>query len=78
MPEHSTAVDIWAVACIFAEMIIRRELFPGRSVSEQIKIIVTMLGAPSEKVTDRFIADDEIAVEHFAVIDSMQFIFLII
>lgn len=51
MPEHSTAVDIWAVACIFAEMIIRRELFPGRSVSGQIKIIVTMLGAPSEKVS---------------------------
>uniref|UniRef100_A0A915C466 Protein kinase domain-containing protein n=2 Tax=Parascaris univalens TaxID=6257 RepID=A0A915C466_PARUN len=50
MPEHSTAVDIWAVACIFAEMIIRRELFPGRSVSGQIKIIVTMLGAPSEKI----------------------------
>lgn len=50
MPEHSTAVDIWAVACIFAEMIIRRELFPGRSVSGQIKIIVTMLGAPSQKV----------------------------
>uniref|UniRef100_A0A0N5AZL1 Protein kinase domain-containing protein n=1 Tax=Syphacia muris TaxID=451379 RepID=A0A0N5AZL1_9BILA len=50
MPEHSTAVDIWSVACIFAEMIIRRELFPGRSVSGQIKIIVTMLGAPSEKI----------------------------
>lgn len=50
MPEHSTAVDIWAVGCIFAEMIIRRELFPGRSVSGQIKIIVTMLGAPSEKI----------------------------
>lgn len=50
MPEHSTAVDLWAVACIFAEMIIRRELFPGRSVSGQIKIIVSMLGAPSSKV----------------------------
>lgn len=50
MPEHSTAVDLWAVGCIFAEMIIRRELFPGRSVSGQIKIIVTMLGAPSGKV----------------------------
>uniref|UniRef100_A0A183FXX3 Protein kinase domain-containing protein n=1 Tax=Heligmosomoides polygyrus TaxID=6339 RepID=A0A183FXX3_HELPZ len=50
MPEHSTAVDMWAAGCIFAEMILRRELFPGRSVSGQIKIILTMLGAPSQKV----------------------------
>ncbi|VDK66369.1 unnamed protein product [Cylicostephanus goldi] len=52
MPEHSTAVDMWAVGCIFAEMILRRELFPGRSVSGQIKIILTMLGAPSQKILD--------------------------
>ncbi|KAJ1357288.1 hypothetical protein KIN20_015412 [Parelaphostrongylus tenuis] len=52
MPEHSTAVDMWAVGCIFAEMILRRELFPGRSVSGQIKIILTMLGAPSQKMMD--------------------------
>uniref|UniRef100_A0A1I7WGM4 Protein kinase domain-containing protein n=1 Tax=Heterorhabditis bacteriophora TaxID=37862 RepID=A0A1I7WGM4_HETBA len=49
MPEHSTAVDMWAVGCILAEMVLKRELFPGRSVSGQIKIIVTMLGAPSQK-----------------------------
>uniref|UniRef100_F1L8U5 Mitogen-activated protein kinase 7 n=1 Tax=Ascaris suum TaxID=6253 RepID=F1L8U5_ASCSU len=73
MPEHSTAVDIWAVACIFAEMIIRRELFPGRSVSGQIKIIVTMLGAPSEKVINRFIADGYAAVEHRITLHIMQF-----
>uniref|UniRef100_A0A0K0D8I7 Protein kinase domain-containing protein n=1 Tax=Angiostrongylus cantonensis TaxID=6313 RepID=A0A0K0D8I7_ANGCA len=52
MPEHSTAVDMWAVGCIFAEMILQRELFPGRSVSGQIKIILTMLGAPSQKILD--------------------------
>ncbi|VDM18060.1 unnamed protein product [Wuchereria bancrofti] len=57
MPEHSTAVDLWAVACIFAEMIIRRELFPGRSVSGQIKIIVTMLGAPSGKILNQIQCD---------------------
>lgn len=50
MPEHSTAVDIWATGCIFAEMILRRELFPGRSVSGQIKIVVGIMGSPPEKV----------------------------
>uniref|UniRef100_A0A915DN42 Protein kinase domain-containing protein n=1 Tax=Ditylenchus dipsaci TaxID=166011 RepID=A0A915DN42_9BILA len=48
MPEHSTAVDMWAVGCIFAEMILRRELFPGRSVSSQIKIVLHNLGSASE------------------------------
>lgn len=51
MPEHSTAVDMWAVGCIFAEMIIRCELFPGRSVSGQIKIILHSLGTPAEHVS---------------------------
>jgi serine/threonine protein kinase len=41
---------MWAVGCIFAEMILKRELFPGRSVSSQIKIIVTQLGTPPDKV----------------------------
>lgn len=50
MPEHSTAVDMYAVGCIFAEMILRRELFPGRSVSSQIKIVLTNLGTPSKEV----------------------------
>jgi len=50
MPEHSTAVDMWAVGCIFGEMIMRRELFPGRSVSNQIKIVVTNLGTPSKEM----------------------------
>jgi|UniRef100_A0AC35FXY4 serine/threonine protein kinase len=50
MPEHSTAVDMYAVGCIFAEMILRRELFPGRSVSSQIKIVLTNLGTPSKQM----------------------------
>uniref|UniRef100_A0A914Y1N8 Protein kinase domain-containing protein n=1 Tax=Panagrolaimus superbus TaxID=310955 RepID=A0A914Y1N8_9BILA len=50
MPEHSTAVDMYAVGCIFAEMILRRELFPGRSVSSQIKIVLTNLGTPSKEM----------------------------
>ncbi|KAI6195692.1 hypothetical protein M3Y94_01017600 [Aphelenchoides besseyi] len=50
MPEHSTAVDLWAVACIIAEMLLRRELFPGRSVGSQIKLILNQLGSPSERM----------------------------
>lgn len=50
LPEHSTAVDMWAVGCIFGEMIIRNELLPGRSVQGQIKMLITMLGQPPQDV----------------------------
>uniref|UniRef100_A0A0K0FJH6 Mitogen-activated protein kinase 7 (inferred by orthology to a human protein) n=1 Tax=Strongyloides venezuelensis TaxID=75913 RepID=A0A0K0FJH6_STRVS len=48
--EHSVAVDMWAVGCILGEMILRREIFPGKSVSNQIKVLITRLGSPSLNV----------------------------
>ncbi|CAI4225530.1 unnamed protein product [Auanema sp. JU1783] len=53
MSQHSTAVDMWAVGCILAEMFLRRELFSGRSVSVQIKIILNMLGAPENHIIEQ-------------------------
>lgn len=53
MPEHSTAVDIWATGCIFAEMMLRRELFPGRSVSGQIQLVIALMGTPSIRIRKR-------------------------
>ncbi|KAI6238335.1 Protein kinase domain-containing protein [Aphelenchoides fujianensis] len=50
MPEHGTHVDMWAVACIIAEMLLRRELFPGRSVGGQIKLMLNQLGSPPEEM----------------------------
>jgi len=52
LPEHSTAVDLWAVGCILAEMLLRRELFPGRSVRQQIKLVVLSLGTPPSSMLD--------------------------
>lgn len=43
-------VDIWSVGCIFAEMIMRRQLFPGRDAAMQIKMIVCYLGTPEQDV----------------------------
>uniref|UniRef100_A0A0N4ZCL9 Protein kinase domain-containing protein n=1 Tax=Parastrongyloides trichosuri TaxID=131310 RepID=A0A0N4ZCL9_PARTI len=50
--EHTVAVDMWAVGCILGEMILRRELFPGRSVSNQIKVLITRLGTPTLNVVN--------------------------
>ena len=41
-------VDIWAVGCIFAELILRRELFPGNNHIEQIGLIFSIIGSPSK------------------------------
>jgi serine/threonine protein kinase len=34
--EYSTAVDMWSVGCIFAELIQKEPLFPGRGEIDQI------------------------------------------
>ena len=32
MVEYTTSIDVWSVGCIFAEMLGRRQLFPGELV----------------------------------------------
>ncbi|XP_074703758.1 cyclin-dependent kinase 3-like isoform X1 [Strix aluco] len=45
---YSTAVDIWSIGCIFAEMVTRRALFPGDSEIDQLFRIFRTLGTPTE------------------------------
>ncbi|XP_022053137.1 cyclin-dependent kinase 2 [Acanthochromis polyacanthus] len=47
---YSTAVDVWSLGCIFAEMITRRALFPGDSEIDQLFRIFRTLGTPDETV----------------------------
>jgi len=46
---YSTAIDVWAVGCIFAEMIGRKALFPGRDYLNQLRLIIDVLGTPTEE-----------------------------
>jgi serine/threonine protein kinase len=47
--EHYTAaIDVWSVGCILAELLGRKPLFPGKDYVDQLKLIVKMLGPPSE------------------------------
>lgn len=50
MMEYSTAVDIWSVGCIFAEMITGKVLFPGDSDYDQLHRIFKVLGTPTESI----------------------------
>ncbi|TFK38377.1 kinase-like domain-containing protein [Crucibulum laeve] len=46
---YSTAIDMWSVGCIFAEMAMQgAPLFPGDSEIDQIFKIFRILGTPSE------------------------------
>ena len=45
---YTTAIDVWAVGCIFAEMLGRKALLPGRDYLDQLKRIIDVLGTPSE------------------------------
>jgi len=50
LTNYSTAIDIWSVGCIFAEILSRGEpLFPGQSPQHQFSLIVNVTGTPSEE-----------------------------
>ncbi len=45
---YSTAVDMWSVGCIFAEMASQTPLFPGDSEIDELFKIFRILGTPTE------------------------------
>nr|Q38775.1 RecName: Full=Cell division control protein 2 homolog D [Antirrhinum majus]CAA66236.1 cyclin-dependent kinase [Antirrhinum majus] len=47
---YSPAVDMWSVACIFAELVTQKALFPGDSELQQLLHIFRLLGTPNEEI----------------------------
>ena len=48
--DYSYAIDMWSVGCIFAEMLGRRQIFPGRNPMHQLTLIIEVLGMPPDKL----------------------------
>lgn len=48
---YTSAIDMWSVGCIFAEILLRKPLFPGRDYIDQLKVIITKLGTPMHEDT---------------------------
>ena len=46
--EYSKAIDVWAVGCIYAELLGTKPLFPGDDYIHQLRLIVDVLGSPTE------------------------------
>ncbi|KRY59884.1 Cyclin-dependent kinase 10, partial [Trichinella britovi] len=54
--EHITsAIDIWATACVFGELLLHKPLFPGTGEIDQIRLIIDLLGSPNEKIWPDFV-----------------------
>ncbi|XP_058058343.1 cyclin-dependent kinase 2 [Anopheles bellator] len=47
---YCVGVDTWSLGCIFAEMILKRPLFPGDSEIDQLYKIFRQLGTPTENI----------------------------
>ncbi|XP_026207690.1 mitogen-activated protein kinase 7 isoform X1 [Anabas testudineus] len=47
---YTLAIDLWSVGCIFAEMLGRKQLFPGKHYIHQLQLILSVLGSPTEDI----------------------------
>jgi len=56
--KYSKAVDVWSLGCIFAEMLRRTPLFPGKDYIEQLNLIFDVLGTPSDLEVERLGTDN--------------------
>ena len=51
---YTTALDMWAVGCIFGEILNNKPLLPGKSEINQIELIVELLGTPNDTIWPGF------------------------
>ncbi|CAA0820790.1 Shaggy-related protein kinase theta [Striga hermonthica] len=47
--EYTTAIDMWSVGCVMAELLLGRPLFPGESSVDQLVEIIKVLGTPTRE-----------------------------
>lgn len=46
--DYNVSLDMWSLGCIFAEMLGRRQLFPGKNYVNQLQLVLSVVGTPSE------------------------------
>jgi len=53
---YGNGVDLWAVGCIFAEMVTSKPLLPGRNDDDQLKKIFDFFGTPNTDIWPSMLA----------------------
>ncbi|KAK9104191.1 hypothetical protein Scep_021035 [Stephania cephalantha] len=52
--QYSTAIDMWSLGCIMAELLAKEPLFNGKTEVDQLDKIFRMLGTPNETIWPGF------------------------
>jgi serine/threonine protein kinase len=47
--EYTSAIDIWSMGCVMAELLLGQPLFPGESGVDQLVEIIKVLGTPTRE-----------------------------
>lgn len=58
--EYTTAIDVWATGCIFAEMLLGKPLFPGQDEAQQIELILARMGHQAEEELMQMMQTDKL------------------
>ncbi|KAL3913019.1 MAG: hypothetical protein SGPRY_008132 [Prymnesium sp.] len=45
---YGTAIDMWSAGCILAELLVRKPILPGTNEFNQLELIFSLLGTPTE------------------------------
>lgn len=54
LTKYSTAIDMWSVGCIFAEILSNGNvLFPGKNSRHQFELILDVIGQPPQSAVDK-------------------------
>lgn len=51
---YTTALDMWAIGCIYGELLSNKPLLPGKSEQQMIELIIKLLGTPNESIWPGF------------------------
>lgn len=50
---YTTAIDVWSVGCVLAELLGGRPIFKGKDYIDQLNIVLHFLGTPSDRTLQR-------------------------
>ena len=64
---YSTAVDIWSIGCIFAEMFLNHPLFLGENEINQLTKIFEIMGTPDKNILQNLKINNNYSDENFPV-----------
>ncbi len=72
---YGPAMDVWSIGCTIAELARNRPLFPGHSYIDQLELIFSLLGHPSEaflESIDNQVACDWLVKQYSALDDEVK------